>query len=231
MAAPYQHEVACVHALVQQLATSLLPNGYWFYKSGYVRDGVPIEAVDRKIIEKYGIAISPSSRTRRKAAGFANLHYLRVKGERTFLILATYGKHRFLEEESGIRDIRRDPLIVDGYSVTYKQGGFLRKVSGGEAIPDPGWHSRVQISRKRYTELKAEYLDMALRYSADAVGRRIYQIGYEPYAPVRQQLLNLLRLVNNKRKTAGMEAVAPTVIRYERRILKVFFKPTQEIAA
>src|SRR5207247_1388934 len=105
-------------------------------------------------------------RTRRKAAGFANLHYLRIKGDRTFLIVATYGKHRFLDEEAGIRDIRRDPLIIGGYSVTYKQGGFLRKVAEGEAATDPGWHSRVQISRKRYTELKAEFLDMALRYSA-----------------------------------------------------------------
>ena len=110
-----------------------------------------------------------------RTVGFANLHYLRIKGDRTFLIVATYGKHRFLDEEAGIRDLCRDPQITHGYSVSYRQGGFLRKLGCEPATPDPGWHSKVQISRKRHTELKAEFVDMPLRYSAESLGNRFFR--------------------------------------------------------
>lgn len=228
----YQYEVVSVHALVQQLATSLLPNGYWFYKTGTIPEGKSPEAVDRKLLEKYDIAVSRATRFRRKAAGIANLHYLRVRGERWFLLIATQGKHRFLVEESNIRDIRRDPLLVEGYSVAFKQGGYLQKpVEAGEPVPDPGWHSRVQIARKTYTEIKSEILDIALKYSAESLGDKFYRIDYEPYAPVRQQLLNLLRVVNEQRKTAGLETIPSTAIRYQRRILKPFARNDESIAA
>lgn len=232
MSALYQYEYISIHALVQQLATSLMPNGYWFYKTGYIPEGKSPHAIDQKILDKYGIAISRSARTRRKAAGLANLHYLRIQGERTFVIVATKGLHRFRDEESEIRDIRKYPLILYGYSLSFKEGGYLRKASkDAEAVPDAGWHSRVQISRSRFKDLKAEFLDMALRYSAERLGDRFFRIGFEPYAPVRQQLLDLLRLVNAKRKTAGMNLLPPTVIRYQRTIFKPFVSATDSQAA
>ncbi|MFO0807588.1 MAG: hypothetical protein U0746_03110 [Gemmataceae bacterium] len=211
----YQYEVTSVHALVQQLASNLLPHGYWFYVTGFIPEPKPVEVTDRKLLDKYGIAISPSARQRRKAAGFANLRYLRCG--RFLVLIATHGKHDFFAEEGErIRDIRRNPLIWEGYSVSYKRGGHLRKVRDGEAVPDPNWHSRVQIAKKNYTELKAHFLDLALRRSVEALGREFYALPYEPFAPIRQQLLDLLRLVNAKRKTAGLPNVPPTVLRYER---------------
>ena len=52
-------------------------------------------AVDAKLIAKYGIAVSESTRARRKKAGQANLQYLRF--ERFFVVLATKGTHRFYD--------------------------------------------------------------------------------------------------------------------------------------
>jgi hypothetical protein len=44
----------------------------------------------------------------------------------------------------------------------------------------------------------------------------------EPYAPVRKQLLNLLRVLNTKRQRAGHPKIPATVLRLRRRIVRPF---------
>ena len=135
---------------------------------------------------------------RRKAAGHANLHYLRY--ERFFLLVATHGKHPFFAEEAAsIRDIRKAPVKFAGHSISYKQGGFLRKVGGEPAEVDSRWHARVQIERDRYTDLKAYFLDLAVKRSTNTLAFELFNLPFEPFAPVRQQLLNLVRLINKRR--------------------------------
>jgi hypothetical protein len=48
------------------------------------------------------------------------------------------------------------------------------------------------------------------------------KLPFEPYAPVRQQLLIILRAVNRARKAAGLEPVPWTCIRLKRRIYRPF---------
>jgi hypothetical protein len=200
----YRYEATSVEGFIQQLASNYLPHGYWFYVSGWLPEGKGPAAVDRKLTEKYGICISRQARARRKAAGSANLHYLRY--DRFFVILATHGKHPFFAEEAAnIRDIRKVPIKFAGHSITYKQGGFLRKEGEEPAKLDQGWHSRVQIEREKYTQLKAYFLDFAAKRSVESLGLEIFNLPYEPYAPVRQQLLNLVRLINKRRHTAGLD--------------------------
>jgi hypothetical protein len=99
----YRSEATSVEGFVQQFACCYLRHGYWFYVTGRIPDRKSPEDVDRKLIEKYGIAVSESNRARRKRLGQANLQYLRF-----FIILATHGTHRFFDEEAdSIRDIRR----------------------------------------------------------------------------------------------------------------------------
>src|SRR5262249_25541949 len=134
------------------------------------------------------------------------------------------GKHRFFEEEGErVRDIRRIPLHVAGYSVTYRPGQFKHRAGlDGPAEPDDRWHARVQIGREAYRDLKAYFLERAVRTPGEALGRELYAVPFEPYARVRQQLLNVLRLVNEARRRAGEESLQPTVLRYRRRIVKPF---------
>jgi hypothetical protein len=218
----YRCEATTVEGFVQQLACCYLPHGYWFYVSGWVPAGKDPRAVDQKLLEKYGIAISRQARARRKLAGLANLHYLRR--ERFFVLLATHGKHSFFEEEGErVRDIRRLPLHFAAYSVTYRPGQFKpRTGADGPAEPDDKWHARVQIAREEYGELKAYFLEKAVRTPAETLGRELYTVPFEPYARVRQQLLNVLRLVNDARKAAGREPLPGTVLRYRRRIVRPF---------
>jgi hypothetical protein len=74
-------------------------------------------------------------------------------------------------------------------------------------------------------------LELAAYRSAESLGRELYNLPFEPYAPVRQQMLNILRLVNKKRKEAGYELLPPTVLRYQRRIVRPFGPVVVDAAA
>ena len=212
----YRSEVISVPGFVQQIACSYLRHGYWWYVTGRIPAGKNAAAIDRKLVEKYCIGMSESTRARRKQLGHANLQYLRH--DRFFTILATKGQHRFFEEEAeGIQDIRRIPLRFAGYSVSYRRGGRTR-----EGKLDQRWHAHVEIERSRYLELKAHFLNLAMHRSPEKLAMAFYELPFEPYAPLRRQLLNLLRAVNLVRKQAGYRPVPVEVIPLRRRIVKPY---------
>ena len=200
----YRCRAVLLPAFIQQLAVAYVARGYWFYVSGWIPFNKDAEAVDCKLIEKYGIDISKWERARRKKAGLANLHYLRHG--RNFVLIATHGKHRFFEEEAAvIRDIRRVPFRLGGYSVSYRND-----------------HASVRIAQESYKGLRAYLTDLAPRRSVEAMIEEFRMLHYEPYAPVRRQLLNLLRAVNRVRKKAGLVDVPADCLRLRRRVLRPF---------
>jgi hypothetical protein len=214
----YRCKVISMDGLVQYLAANLLPSGYWFYVTGHVPEGKPAELIDGKLIAKYGIAISRQARCRRRHAGVASVRYLRCG--RFFLLLATHGVHAFFQEEASlVRDIRRVPLVVADYSISYRPGRYRRRTPGCQAERDDRWHPRVRISQARYRELKQHFLEKATHWTIDRLKGEFQGLPFEPYAPVRQQLLNLLRLVNKARHAAGQERLPSSVLRYRRRIV------------
>ncbi len=223
----YRYEAQSAVAFVQQLASNMLARGYYFYVIGNIPDGKDPATIDSKLIAKYGIDVSRQRRTRRKAAGLANVHYLRH--ERFFILLATHGTHSFFAEEAErIRDARKQPIRFQGYSLAVKQGGFLKKCATDDMPrPDSKLRVRVQIAREPFRDLKAHFLDEASRRSSEQLSKELYCVPFEPYAPIRKQLLNLLRMVNAKRGAAGLEKLPPTVLRYQRELQKVFV-PNEE---
>lgn len=212
----YRCEATSVEGFVQQIACCYLRHGYWWYVTGCIPPDKDPRAVDRKLIEKYAIALSESTRSRRKQLCLANLQYIRC--QRFFAIMATKGRQRFFEDEANsIHDIRKIPLRFAGYSISYRRGGRTRS---GDA--DPRWHAHVEIERRRYLELKAWFLELAKHRSPENIALAFYRVPFEPYAPVRRQLLNILRAVNCVRKTAGFRIVPVKVLALRRRIVKPF---------
>ena len=200
----YRCRAVLLPAFIQQLAVAYVANGYWFYVHGWIPLNKDAEAVDRKLIEKYGIDVSKWERARRKKVGLANLHYLRHG--RHFVLIATHGRHAFFDEEAAnIRDIRRVPFKLGGYSVSYRNG-----------------HASVRIDQESYMRLKVYLTDLAPRRSVEHMVGEFRMLQFEPYAPIRRQLLNLLRAVNRVRSQAGFETVPVDCLRFKRRIYRPF---------
>lgn len=212
----YRVEAKSVEGFIQQIACCYLRHGYWFYVTGQVPTDKDPRSVDDKLIRKYGIAISESTRRRRKQAGNANLQYIRHG--RFFAILATKGRHPFFEEEQGrLRDIRVAPLRYAGYAISYKRGGRTRT-----GALDPRWHAHVSIDRPAYLNLRADFLELATRRQADSLALAFYELPFERYAPIRRQLLLLLRRVNEQRKQAGYRPVTKDALSLRQRIVRPF---------
>jgi hypothetical protein len=207
----YRSEATSVEGFVQQLAVAYLGNGYWFYVVGEVPEGKDPRRVDEKLIARYQIDLSKWARARRKRAGQANLQYLRYG--RLFILLATHGQHAFfVEEVSSIRDARKTPIRFRGYSISYRGG-----------------HPHVRIDQEEYKRLKACFLELALHRSAERLGSELARLPFEPYAPIRQQMLAVLRAINRERKRAGFELVPRSCFRFVRRVCRPFEPPEEEM--
>ncbi len=200
----YPVEATSVTGFVQQVAVSYVSNGYFFYVSGFVPEGKDPRVVDAKLLARYEIDISKWSRARRREAGKSSLQYIRHG--RLFLLLATHGKHRFFKEEAkSIRDARRTPIKAFGYAISHRAG-----------------HVHVRIEQSEYERLKAFLIGIGKHRVVETVEDAFLRLPYEPYAPVRRQLLNIWRAVNRVRKEAGYAPIAIECIRMKRRIVRPF---------
>lgn len=200
----YRCEATSVAGFIQQLAVAYVGHGYFFYVTGEIPERKDPRAVDEKLIAKYGLNIGKATRARRKAAGLANVQYLRY--ERWFILLATPGRHEFFQEEARyIRDARKVPIKFGGYAVSYRCG-----------------HPHVRIEENRYRELKAYFCDLAVHRTREWLEEQFARLPYEPYAPVRGQLFGVLREVNRSRSVGRFELVPSSCVRVRRQIRRPF---------
>ena len=210
----YRCEASSVAGFIQQLAVGYVQHGHFFYVTGQVPDGKDGQAVDRKLIERYGLDVSKWTRAREKGKGGASVQYLRYG--RFFVLIATAGRHEFFEGEKGVRDVREHPIRFAGYSISYRRG------------VDRRFHVSVRIAPDEYLRLKAFFVDLACHRSVENLAGEFSRLSFEPYAPVRRQLLNIVRAVNRERQAAGFEAVPVSALRLRRRIVRPFVEALAE---
>lgn len=200
----YRCVATSVDGFVQQVAVAYLARGYWFYVTGHVPDGKDPAAVDAKLIAKYRIDVSQKERCRRKAAGLANMQYIRH--ERFFLLMATLGQHPFFQEEAvNIRDARRIPIRYAGYSLSFRN----RRAS-------------VRIAPDEYSRLKAHFLEIATRRSVGSITNEFSCVQFQIFTPIRAQLLAVWRSVNHVRQSAGANTIPVGAVPWRRRIVRPF---------
>lgn len=223
---PYRCVATSPEGLVQQVAVSYLRHGYWFYVTGRVKPGKDPEAIDRKLVGKYQIDVSERERCRRKSRGLANLQYIRYRN--WFVILATEGHHPFKQHERDqIRDCRRVPIRFEGYSISYRRSG-VTPVGGGP----PKWHACVRIDNETFRDLKSFFLERACHRSVENLAADFARVPYARYAPVRRQLLTLLKRANAARARMGYQPVSNSALRLRRQIVTPFDeKPISEEAS
>ena len=200
----YKCSASSTAGFIQQLAVGYVGRGYFFYVTGEIPDGKDPKTVDEKLIIKYDITGSKATRARRKLAGRANIQLLRY--QHFFVLLATPGCHSFFtDEKSVIRDAREVPIKFGPYSVSYRSG-----------------HPHVRIAREEFRNVTALLLSLALVRSREQLEEEFERLPYEPYAPVKRQLFQLLRKVNAKRNLAGLPPLTCDCLRLRRRSVRPF---------
>src|SRR5262249_36784254 len=126
-----------------------------------------------------------------------------------FVLLATKGEHPIFQGEE-MRDFRRDSLKFAGHSIGFKRGR------------DGRMHASVRIHPKEYLRIRDYFAERAARTSAATLESELSSLPFEPYAPVRIQLLSILRKVNLRRTEAGFEPVSRDCLRLVRRQVRPF---------
>ena len=85
----YRWEAATPDGFVRQVV-QYVSSGHYFYFADQVGEHVDLGELDRKLLDEYGCELPPWTRSRRKGAGLASVHYLRH--ERFFVLVATTGR-------------------------------------------------------------------------------------------------------------------------------------------
>jgi hypothetical protein len=219
-----KHVVSSIDGMVAMLV-NLVSKGYRYYFVGQVKEGKALEDFDGRLVAHYEADLPKWGRERRKRVGVANFRYLRF--ERWFIVLATEGSAaRFWQEDrERIRDVRHTPIRFHGYSLSYRQGGYKDRALWKDPLVrerDMKWHARVQLDAETYAGIKAYFLNIAIHRQADILAREFLSLPFQPYRPVREQLFSILRAVNGARQLAGYQRIPASVIRYKRRIVRIF---------
>lgn len=245
-------EVQSVDGFVAQVV-NLITHGYRYYFTGTIKPGKDRAALDQRMVANYEADLPKWTRERRKRAGKANLRYLRYEG--FFIVLATEGEApRFwAEDRDRIRDVRNVPLRFEGYSISYRRGGYAKMTThekqqrteqweafreafaaGRTAIaPTPArrddrWHGHVRLDDDTYSGLKAHFLNRAVHWEGGRLSQEFLALSYQPYGPVRTQYRTILRAVNRLRQRAGFQRIPLSVLPFKRRIVPIFERATAE---
>ena len=223
----YRYEAQSPEAVVQLIAASYLRHGFYWYVTGSIPSGKDPVKIDRKLIAKYGIDVSEWNRRSRKQRGVANAHYLRY--QRWFILLVSEGHHALKQpstkggEGEHLRDCRRTPIRFNGYSISYRRAGVTPA-----GVASPKWHAHVRIDDDTYRVLKDRFVDLAMHRSAETLATEFARIPFARYAPIRRQLLNILRAINERRKQQNFEVIPHTALKLRRTPVKVYVRPEDD---
>jgi hypothetical protein len=164
------------------------------------------------MLRKYAVG---KSSLRWKRRGTAKTHYLRC--EHFYVALARGGcRAKFFEEED-FRDARRDAIRFGGYSICVERADGKRDaVSTDQVERLSDWRVSVEIDAKSFCALKKRFLELAVTQTAAKLEREFRGVPFEPYPAVQHQMAELLWMVNEARKIAGLDAVRREAIRRKR---------------
>ena len=137
---------------------------------------------------------------------------------KTSILVPQRARHRSKKKKS------KESTVFEGYAVSYRRGHWAKKTDDEKQVyrelrglgerPERGtrdhaWRSRVEIEKRTFRRLRAYFLNIAANRSVQSLGAELHAIPYQPYAPVRQQLLSLVRDINKVRKVAGAKSMVP----------------------
>jgi DNA-binding Lrp family transcriptional regulator len=183
-----KYEAHSLGEMLRKVAIDYVRYGYYRYLIAEIPRKKDPKLVDDTIIKTYGVTYNYRSRALRKEAGGAVVVYVRF-GHR-FILLATEGSHPEVEKREFL-DCRVKPIQLSGYTVGVKGG-----------------KPNVQMSLKRYRALKKLLSQIAL-HNEKKLNDFFRRLSPFKFPGILRQQKKLLKMVNAKRKKAGLLKIEP----------------------
>ncbi len=160
--------------------------GYVHYYIREIPGHKDLSEVDRKLLLTYDVTNNRMLRAKRKREGIRNLVYIRFG--QTFILLATEGKSPAFDRLKFL-NFTDSPLYFSHYSIGIKQN-----------------KPYIQIEPLRYKQLKKVAEKIAL-HQHDKVEKFLLKVSPFSFKGVSDQRWKLYKLVNLKRKKAGLARI------------------------
>jgi hypothetical protein len=186
-----QCETKTVGDFLYRVAMGGFRFGYVRYAVRDIPDGKDLAVIDRKLLDTYGVTRCRMKRLRDRRRGIASVQYVRC--DRTFILMATKGDHTAFSKVCSF-DARISPLHFGGYSI-----GF-----SGDAVS-------VRVAQDEWQPVYARLIASALR-DKQSVEQKFSSLSYCKFPGVLAQLRSAERMINQKRRIAGLETVKVKVL-------------------
>jgi hypothetical protein len=181
-----RYEANSLGEMLRKIAIDYVRYGYCRYLLAEMPRTKDVNVIDLKLLKTYGITYCRTRRARRRAKGEAVVAYVRF-GHR-FILLATDGLHAEVEKQN-FKDCRTHPIQLSGYTVGVQ-----------------GKKPNVQISLKRYRAIRKLLARIALHNEKKLIDF-FNRLSPFSFPGILRQKYRLLKMVNTKRKKAGLSVI------------------------
>jgi hypothetical protein len=182
-----KYEAHSLGEMLRKVAIDYVRYGYYRYLIAEIPRTKNVNNVDQTLLKTYGITYCRTRRARERAKNKSVVVYVRF-GHR-FILLATEGTHTEIEKRN-FRDCRLQPIQLSGYTV-----GIQNK------------KPNVQISLKRYRAVRKLLTRIALHNEAKLTDF-FNRLSPFSFPGILRQKYTLLKMVNTKRKKAGLASLS-----------------------
>lgn len=197
---------------LRKIAIDYVRFGYTNYILRKIPDYKDAELIDHKLIDHYSVTWNRTARLRARRKGAANVTYIRWRHQ--WVLLATPGQHNEFYKRNH-RNVLKAPLNVSGYSI-----GINRTT--GKVF--------VRLAPRRYSAIEKALKNIALHNHGKVTGF-INSIAFVNFPEVIREKQQLTRLVNKRRKVAGLKKIADPMSLIKRQVeeRKALKKGSKEI--
>lgn len=181
-----KYEAHSLGEMLRKVAIDYVRYGYYRYLLAEMPREKDAKVIDHKLLTLYKITYCRTRRARQRAKGEAVVAYVRF-GHR-FILLATEGDHTEIEKQN-FKDCRVQPIHLSGYTIGVKNTKPC-----------------VQLSQKRYRALRKLLSRIAL-HNKTKLTDFFNRISPFSFPGILRQKYKLLKMVNTKRKKAGLTSL------------------------
>ena len=217
----YRCEAKSVTGFVQQFGCCYVLHGYHRYVVGAIperKDPRIVDGSNRGALRDRPVAV-PACETQEGRPGERSVHSLpevfRALRDRTSRCASISTRSTHLGRQANAA------LLRSGTSRTIRWRSVGTPSATTEASTEGGT-SRSGSTLSATGTSRHTYSGVATKWSVANLESEFRGLRFEPYAPVRRQLLCLLRAVNRERKRKGWDAVPATALRLNRQIVRPF---------